>query len=205
MAGLGQISLVCPNCGEPATASVRGSAIWDGFEGERSVDPRTEWRLVQCTSCWRPILLVREDYGRGFEDVGDPVVVFPAPRRLSPKVPAPLRREWEEARNCFDAKAYTACGVMVRRVLEGTCQDQGVEEKNLAAGLRRLRDEGRMDGLLAEWADALRLLGNESAHFTGKEVSREDAEDSLAFGEALLDHLYVLRERFAEFQSRRAR
>ncbi len=62
-----------------------------------------------------------------------------------------------------------------------------------------------MDGLLAEWADALRLLGNESAHFTGKEVSREDAEDSLAFGEALLDHLYVLRERFAEFQSRRAR
>jgi hypothetical protein len=59
-----------------------------------------------------------------------------------------------------------------------------------------------VDGVLAEWADALRVLGNQSAHFTGKEISRQDAEDSLAFAEALLDHLYVLHKRFAEFQKR---
>lgn len=165
------------------------------------VNPPVEWRLVQCTSCWHPSVQAREDYGRGFED-DDPVIVFPAPQRISPSVPRPLRREWEEARSCLDAKAYTACGVMVRRTLEGTCKDQGVKAKTLARGLRELRDKGLIDGILAEWADALRILGNQSAHFTGKEISRQDAEDSLAFAEALLDHLYVLRKRFAEFQKR---
>jgi hypothetical protein len=77
-----------------------------------------------------------------------------------------------------------------------------VKAKTLARGLRELRDRELIDGVLAEWADALRILGNQSAHFTGKEISREDAEDSLAFAEALLDHLYVLRKRFAEFQKR---
>lgn len=33
--------------------------------------------------------------------------------------------------------------------------------------------------------------------------SRQDAEDALAFAEAVLDHIYVLRKRFEEFQSRR--
>jgi hypothetical protein len=144
---------------------------------------------------------LRENYGQGFEE-DHPTVVYSAPPKISSRVPLSLRREWEEARTCFDAKAYTACGVMVRRTLEGTCKDQGVKAKTLARGLRELKDQELIDGVLAEWADALRVLGNQSAHFTGKEISREDAEDSLAFAEALLDHIYVFRKRFAEFQKR---
>jgi hypothetical protein len=195
------ISFICPHCHEPTTASVRGEAVWDGFAGEEAVNPPTEWRLLQCTHCWHPCLQAREDYGGGFGD-DDPIVMYPAPQRISPAVPQPLRNEWEEARTCLDAKAYTACAVMVRRTLEGTCKDQGVKAKNLAKALQELRDQGLTEGILAEWADALRVLGNQSAHFTGREVSREDAEDSLAFAEALLDHLYVLRRRFAQFQKR---
>ena len=175
--------------------------MWDGYEGEIIVNPPVEWRLVQCTACWHPSLIAREDYGGGFQG-DEPMVVYPASQRISPSVPQSLRREWEEARVCLDAKAYTACGVMVRRTLEGTCKDQGVKAKTLAKGLQELRAKGLVDGMLAEWADALRVLGNQSAHFTDKEISREDAEDSLAFAEALLDHLYVLRKRFADFQQR---
>jgi hypothetical protein len=116
--------------------------------------------------------------------------------------PRTVQQEWEEARKCFEAKAYSACVVMVRRTLEGTCADQGVPVKTLAKGLRALKEQGRIDGMLAEWADALRVLGNQGAHFTGKQVSRDDAADSLAFAEALLDHLYVLRKRFDEFRAR---
>ncbi|MBS1860951.1 MAG: DUF4145 domain-containing protein [Actinobacteria bacterium] len=201
MASNSQLSVVCANCHEPVAASVRGEAVWDGREGEDLVNPPVEWRLIQCTNCWQPSVLVREDYGRGFDD-DDSVVVYPAPPQISRNVPQPLRREWEEARICLEAKAYTACGVMVRRTLEGTCKDQGVKAKTLARGLQELRDKELVDGTLAEWADALRVLGNKSAHFTGTELSRDDAEDSLAFAEALLDHLYVLRKRFAEFKSR---
>lgn len=156
---------------------------------------------MQCEHCWHPIVQIREDYGQGF-DQDDPGVVYPEPHRISPSIPWPLRREWEEARACLDAKAYTACGVMVRRTLEGACKGQGVKARTLAKGLREMADKGLMDGVLAEWADALRIFGNKSAHYTGDAISREDAEDSLAFAEALLDHLYVLRKRFAEFQQR---
>ena len=91
---------------------------------------------------------------------------------------------------------------MVRRTLEGTCREQGVKKRTLAASLQELKSQGRIDGMLADWAEALRVLGNLGAHYTGRTVDREDAEDSMAFAEALLDHLYVLRKRFEEFRAR---
>ena len=115
-----------------------------------------------------------------------------------------MRREFEEARVCFAAKAYEATVVMVRRILEGTCRENSVQERTLVRSLAKLKDDGLIDSTLAEWADALRILGNEGAHYTGKQVLRDDSEDALAFAEALLDHIYVLRKRFAEFETRRA-
>jgi hypothetical protein len=158
--------------------------------------------MVQCHRCFQPTIQVREDYGRGFADDDRPTTVYPAPQRLSPSVPTGLRSEWEEAQTCFRAKAYSACVVMVRRTLEGTCADQGVKETALARSLKKLADKGLVDETLAQWADALRIVGNKGAHFTGEPVPREDAEDALAFAEALLDHIYVLRKRFEQFRKR---
>ena len=66
-----------------------------------------------------------------------------------------------------------------------------------------MKADGLIDSTIAEWADALRILGNEGAHYTGNPVPRDDAEDALAFAEALLDHVYVLRKRFEDFAKRR--
>src|SRR5437588_5875982 len=129
---------------------------------------------------------MREDDGNGF-DADEPV--YPTPRRLSWDIPNDLRTEWEEARTCFEAKAYTATVVMVRRTLEGTCKENGSGQKTLHKALADLRDSGLIDGTLAAWADALRVLGNQGAHYTGEAVTREDAEDALDFAEALLDHV----------------
>lgn len=177
---------------------------WDGYDPDvgRPVGPPAEYALVQCRRCGLPSVQVREDYGGGFDE-DEPGVVFPAPRRLNWDIPSALKSEWEEARTCFDAKAYTATVVMVRRTLEGTCKDNGVTSKTLHKGLTELRDRGFVDGTLATWADALRVLGNQGAHYTGQAVTREDAEDALDFAEALLDHIYVFRKRFDDFMNRR--
>ncbi|MEX5634131.1 DUF4145 domain-containing protein [Parafrankia sp. FMc2] len=145
---------------------------------------------------------IREDYGGGFDEDDRPLTVYPAARQLSTLVPHTLWREWDEARTCFRNKLYTATAVMVRRTLEGTCIDLGVQERILARGLTELKKRGLIDDMLAEWANALRVIGNEGAHFTGRSVSRQDAEDALTFAEALLDHVYVLRKRFEEFRQR---
>lgn len=68
----------------------------------------------------------------------------------------------------------------MRRTLEGTCADQGVKSKTLAQGLKQLTANGLMDETLARWANALRIIGNKGAHYTGEPVAREDAEDALA-------------------------
>jgi hypothetical protein len=62
-----------------------------------------------------------------------------------------------------------------------------------------MKESDLIDGRLLEWAQALRILGNEGAHFTGRRVSRVDAEDALAFGAAILNYLYVFSEQFSGF------
>lgn len=69
--------------------------------------------------------------------------------------------------------------------------------------LQTLKSAGKIDGRLFEWAQALRVLGNEGAHFTEAEVTREDASDSIDLAEALLDYMYVLSAQFDEFKARR--
>ena len=197
-------SLVCPHCGKPTAAKIMGQATWHGFDADGvQVDPPTEWAFLQCQVCWHPIVQTRMDYGYQQDfNLDEPTVIYPSPRRLSGQIPLTLRGEWEEARTCFDARAYTACVLMVRRLLEATCMEQGVKKGNLKSKLGALQTQGLVDGVLQEWAEALRIVGNKGAHDIGSNVERIDAEDALAFAEALLDHIYVLRKRFAEFQQR---
>lgn len=199
-------AFVCPWCETPALATIQGLAYWDGMSSDRLTmeDVPIEYALVQCSECRVAAVQLRGDYGEGFDE-DSPTIAYPAPRRLSWNIPEPLRREFEEARTCFAAKAYEATVVMARRVLEGTCRENEIHERNLVKGLAKLKEIGLIDNTLAEWADALRILGNEGAHYTGEQVQRDDSEDALAFAEALLDHIYVLRKRFVEFERRRAK
>ncbi|MGY1871994.1 DUF4145 domain-containing protein [Nocardia gipuzkoensis] len=193
-------AFICPRCGTPSSSNVYGAI--EAYDPESG--PPAEFTLLQCghSSCQAPIVQVRENFGQGF-DQDQPGIYYPSPRRLSQAVPRELREGFEEARKCFDAKVYTATLVMVRRTLEATCADQGSRKRTLAQSLKELKAQGKIDGLLAEWADLLRAVGNEGAHYTGNKVSAQDAEDALDFAEALLDHLYVLRARFDDFKTRR--
>ncbi|MFB7169831.1 DUF4145 domain-containing protein [Streptomyces sp. NPDC056254] len=194
--------LVCPLCEKPTLAKVTSEAQGDDPE----LGPPYLLELLQCGTCANPFLAVEEDYGEGWD--GSPHVLWPPQnRRLSAQIPADIRREHEEARQCFSSKLYTATVVMVRRTLEGVCIEQGVAStgrpKPLIQLLQKMKEDGKIEGRLLEWAQELRVLGNQGAHFTGTAVSREDASDGLALAEALLDYLYVFSAQFAAFKARR--
>jgi len=115
-------AFLCPRCGEPSKSGVYGRV--ESFNAEMA--PPAEFALLQCShrDCQAPVVQIREDYGLGYD--GDkPGIYYPSPRRLSNAIPRALRDEFAEARKCFEAKAYGATLVMVRRTLEGTCADQG--------------------------------------------------------------------------------
>ncbi|WP_431998103.1 DUF4145 domain-containing protein [Streptomyces fungicidicus] len=159
--------------------------------------------LAQCTECARALVVTQGDDLEG--RWSDPVRVYPPTGdQLSFSVPSKLRDECEEARRCFTSKAFTATAVMLRRVLEGLCLDQGATAKPLINALKQLAADGKLDGRLLEWAQELRGLGNHGAHHAGIPVQRQDAHDALLLTEAILNYVYALPMQFEAFRRRRA-
>jgi Domain of unknown function (DUF4145) len=161
--------------------------------------------LAVCPKCNQPMLATESR----FEDKDHwekPVRLFPArDRELHDSVPRAIREAFGEARTCIRAKAFIAAAIMCRKTLEGICSAHGVKSSgSLAAQLKKLKDDGVIENRLFEWAEALRTVGNEAAHGTGFVVSREDANDTLEFTEALIEYVFTYRDKFEQFRKRRA-
>ncbi|MCX5035335.1 DUF4145 domain-containing protein [Streptomyces coelicoflavus] len=197
----------CPRC-DGHTLSTQQGAYTLGPQGDEDFEPLI-YTLVSCDKCRTPQLLMQmaEMEAGGVWGWSEPVCEWPssASGPLSPSIPSAIAREMREARACFSAKLYTATAVMVRRTLEGMCVDQGTSKKALFAALGELRDANKIEGRLFDWAQALRVLGNQGAHFSKEAVGREDAQDALELAEALLDYIYVFTAKYDEFQQRRAK
>jgi hypothetical protein len=205
-------ALECPECGKAVIAEPKGFVV-SGVNSEDDPGEVERWTLFACEK-HHPILMVEsavEDYWEAggvaeayFDD--DPYRMYPAQDRvLSDEIPVELRRVHDEARACIRAKAYTAAAVMSGRVLEGVCDLNNVKGRDLQSRLAKMKEDGLIDGRLWEWANALRVVRNAAAHFSTESISKQDAEDTVAFAESLLDYLYVLTARFNALQERRAK
>lgn len=197
----------CPRCDGHTLSTQRGTYTL-APEGDEGFEPLL-YTLVSCDGCRNPQLLMQmsEMVAGGHWGWTSPTQEWPssATGPLSPSIPLPIAREMREARACFSAKLYTATAVMVRRTLEGMCFDQGTGKKALFAALGELRDAKKIEGRLFDWAQALRVLGNQGAHFSKEALGREDAQDALELAEALLDYIYVFTAKYDEFQQRRTK
>lgn len=189
----------CPSCHQRVSAKVE--ARNNGF-------PNRAFKILchyiaRCSVCFETLVLeLDEEEKKAY--TRDARCVWPiSGRTLADSIPDDLRREHFEARTCFNAKAYTATVVMVRRTLEGVCTQHGISKKPLYKAFEEMESTGIIEGRLLEWAQELRLLGNEGAHYTGKPVTRQDAADAIALAEALLDYLYVFSDQFKKFKERR--
>jgi hypothetical protein len=190
-----RLAVVCRACGYPSSAHVAGKITGDGDDEDGPFD----LSLIQCEFC-HAASLVRQDEA----SEAAPVEVWPTSQRtLHEGIPRGVRDGVTEARKCFEAGAFLATAVMVRRAIEGFCADQGVSHKTLHRALRELVQRNVIDARLLEWADGLRVLGNVGAHFTDQVVTRQDASDALDLIEAMLDYVYVFSAKFEQFKARR--
>lgn len=196
------ILVECDRCESVVLSEIRGqSEYYDPEDG-----PPERWSFVVCIPAQHPMLVLQNEYyGIPFDEDIPWRAYPPQDRVLSAEIPAALRRELEEARTCFKAKAYSATVVMSGRVIEGVCAEFGASARSLDQSLQKMRDEGHIDGKLADWAHLLRGVRNAGAHFDESKppIERQDAADALAFSEALLDYLFVLKARFDQLRDRR--
>ena len=63
-----------------------------------------------------------------------------------------------------------------------------------------MKEKGIIENRLFEWADALRISGNEAAHGVNSNISSQDAKDILEFTHALLEYVFTFQEKFEEFK-----
>lgn len=174
-------------------------ASFDFFDPENG--PPALYSFLECSSCHTPLVVVQENYGHGWDE---PFRLYPPKeRQLSQAIPEPIRRAFGEARSCYKTHAYTAAAIMCRKALEAICSAHGANGNNLNIALKDLKEKGVIESRLYEWADALRISGNEAAHDVSVTVSQEDAHDVLEFANALLEYIFTFRDQFEAFKERR--
>jgi hypothetical protein len=194
----------CPHCASKVHGAVKGENNVSDEEGNGY-----KHVLVECPSCKATLLGVSEQYmsgydGENYEISWSPLDrLWPAPdSELDWKIPEIASISLDEARQCLKAKCYSACAVMCGRALEGVCKDLKANTRNLADGLKYLKDQEIIDARLFEWGEALRKHRNLGAHASVERVTKEDAQDLVDFSIAICDYIYVLSAKFNDFKER---
>ncbi|MBM3299456.1 MAG: DUF4145 domain-containing protein, partial [Deltaproteobacteria bacterium] len=164
------------------------------------------YSVALCRRCSGPFLVRETLYGGPgeFETVTDEVVLYPVtPGPKLEGLPDSIARSVAQAHRSYSTSSYDACAVMCRRALEALCKTLSAKGRDLARRLADLKESGRIDSRLMDWAQGVRLVGNEAAHDVETAVTAEDARDILEFTEALLMYVFTLDTKFRAFEARR--
>lgn len=189
--------LECKYCEAVVDAKVQAS--YDCMDEEMGIP--NKYSFLRCPKCSSALLAYQEDFGNGWDE---PTRLFPVQdKQVNPSLPEPIRNAYKEALACLKSKSYTAATIMCRKTLEGICSVHGIKAKNLSAGLKEMKSKGIIESRLFEWAEALRISGNEAAHDVQITISVQDAKDIVAFTDALLEYVFTFKDKFNEFTERR--
>ncbi|KVM84021.1 hypothetical protein WK68_07445 [Burkholderia ubonensis] len=191
----------CPYCESRVDCEEKGHVDLD-FE-QTGVPARAV--LLQCKVCKNPLFGIAEviQTGPNNWDWHSAERRWPAPdNEIDWSIPEIARNSLVEATICFSAKAYSACAVMCGRTIEGVCKHHDPKTRTLAAGLKKLKQDGVIDERIFGWSEALREHRNLGAHATTEKVERDDARDLLDFAIAICEYVFILNEKFARFQQR---
>ena len=65
-----------------------------------------------------------------------------------------------------------------------------------------MKDQGIIESRLFEWADTLRISGNEAAHDLDVTVASDDARDIMEFTKALLEYVFSFKDKYEQYKKR---
>ena len=215
----------CPDCKAKVAAIESGRA--EQFYMDDGGEPYGMRVVVgNCPKC--KLILVGQSDQIDFADIdaeydrwGDIVRVYPKPPKAfsSGRIPKVVSVSLDEADRSLQAGANIAACGMLGRALEALCRDvlepkpkkedapaaMPAKQKRklmLGEGIKRLRDAKVIDNRLYDWSQQLHAFRNLAAHPEDTSVSRNDAEDLQTFVNAIVEYVYDLADRYAEFKER---
>ncbi|HYZ76400.1 MAG TPA: DUF4145 domain-containing protein [Gaiellaceae bacterium] len=127
--------------------------------------------------------------------------MWPHPEAKIPwELPDTVRGSLREAQKCLRAQAYIASAAVSGRALEALCRDLNANDKMLGAGLKELRDAGKIDERLYAWGTELNAKRNIAAHPDPTPIPQRDPQYVFDFALAICEYVYVLTAKFERFK-----
>ena len=196
-----QMLIDCKECEAIVDAEFL-SSFDEQIEENDFIDVANKFIFLKCPRCKKPILAHQQKID--YEEWEHPYRLYPSQdKQVNPLFPEQIRNAYQEALFCFKAKAFTASTIMCRKTLEGICDVHGISSGNLKSRLKKMNEKGIIEARLFEWAEALRISGNEAAHDVKITISKYDAKDIIEFTDALLEYVFTFNDKFNEFKKRR--
>lgn len=215
----------CPYCKAKVAAIESGRAENHVVDDESGQPYASRVLIGNCPKC-KCILVGESDqidfagYFAEYDRWSDIVRVYPKPPKAfsSDHIPNVVSDSLNEADRSLQAGANIAACVMLGRALEALCRDV-LEPKHkkdelpaaaptkqkrimLGEGLKKLREAKIIDDRLYDWSQQLHAFRNLAAHPEDISISRNDAEDLQTFVNAIVEYVYDLADRYAEFKKR---
>ena len=209
-----EIDLFCSECNTRITPEVVAKGMPKAFEcvatppeGVYAEFLNYTYYVCACKHCGQPFFVRRANFEvpGGYMDLTEDEVLYPPERSTQlDGVPPSLKKRYKEAVLSFKVASYESCAMMCRKCIETMCTTLGANGRNLNDKLNNLYEAKKIDSRLLEWAQEIRLVGNDGAH-EDDIVTRRDARDTLDFTEYILTYVFILTSRFDKYRNRRAR
>ena len=149
----------------------------------KSKFPGQIWWIGECHSCNRVVLVLNN---------GNMIYPRSEPQSSDDRIPEIVRSSLDEAKRCFMVEAYCGSVTMSRKALQACCIEQGATyNENLNIQINELFEKGVITKPQKEWADTIRWLGNDGAHITPNQITREDADDILSLAIEIFKNVYI--------------
>ena len=216
----------CPYCKAKVAATESGRAEHFVIDEDSGQPYRNRVFVGNCPKCGSILVGASDqvefaDYDAAEDFWSDIVRVYPKPPKAfsSGRIPKVVSVSLDEADRSLQAGANIAACGMLGRALEALCRDvlepkpkkedasaamlaKQKRKLMLGEGIKRLRDAKVIDDRLYDWSQQLHAFRNLAAHPEDTSVSRNDAEDLQTFVNAIVEYVYDLADRYAEFKER---
>lgn len=225
------LKIQCSECNRKTRHLILQSIDTSGSElvdQQYSVDWADHYQIVQCQGC-ETISFRHLNWFSEYQDFdwdGSTERLYPkrSKNSLSTKdyfnAPASLRRIYRETIESFNNEIYTLCAAGLRSIVEGICEDQGIQDgpititkkdgssktvrkKNLQGKISGLCEKGILTKRNSDILHEHRFLGNEAVH----ELSQPSSEEltlAIEIIEHTIDALYEIPEKAQELKHKKA-
>lgn len=186
----------CPHCGiaHPYIAMQNQQGHWLNTSSYDGI--RRTWGIYACSTCGKLVVATGAPNTSGGTEVTE---IYPVPKSVAEEIPDEPKRFLAAAITCLHAP--TAAIICSASAIDAMLKEKGYAAADKNVSLNTRINQAVASNLLTkemgEWAHHVRLEANDQRHADINAVppTREQAEQTIEFTEALAEILYVLPSR----------